>query len=148
MYELKTEIAINASAGEVWNVLADFPRHAEWNPFIKFIKGKPGVGERLSVHVCPPGAKGMRFRPRVLACVPGQALRWLGHFLVPGLFDGEHYFIIEPRPEGGVRFIHGERFSGLLVFLAKSSLATATRAGFDAMNAALKARVEEARPGN
>jgi len=31
----------------------------------------------------------------------------LGRFLVPGLFDGEHYFIIEACPEGGVRFIQG-----------------------------------------
>jgi hypothetical protein len=32
----------------------------------------------------------------VLEVVPGRTLRWLGHLLVPGIFDGEHYFEIEP----------------------------------------------------
>jgi hypothetical protein len=40
--------------------------------------------------------------------------------------------------------VHGEKFSGLLVGLAKSSLEGGTRAGFVAMNKALKARVESA----
>ncbi len=147
MFELQTEIVIQASAEAVWEVLSDFPKHAEWNPFVKSIEGNLRVGAQLSVHVCPPGGKGMRFKPRVLVAAPGRELRWLGRFLVPGLFDGEHYFIIETRPEGGVRFIQGERFSGVLVFLAKSSLQTGVKAGFEAMNLALKTRVEGLKPG-
>ena len=37
----------------------------------------------------------MTFRPEVLRCEPGRELRWLGHFLVPGLFDGEHAHLLE-----------------------------------------------------
>jgi len=142
MFDLQTEIVIQASAEAVWVVLSDFPRHAEWNPFVKSIEGTLRAGEKLSVQICPPGGKGMRFKPRVLVAAPGRELRWLGRFLLPGLFDGEHYFIIEACPEGGVRFIQGERFSGVLVLLAKSSLQTGVKAGFEAMNLALKARVE------
>jgi len=58
----------------------------------------------------------------VLVAAAGRELRWLGRFLVPGLFDGEHYFIIAACPEGGVRFIQGGRFSGVLVLFAKSRL--------------------------
>jgi hypothetical protein len=35
-------------------------------------------------------------RPSVLEVVPGRTLRWLGHLLLPGIFDGEHHFEIEP----------------------------------------------------
>jgi hypothetical protein len=99
----------------------------------------------LTISIQPPGGssgKGMTFRPTVLVAEPGRELRWMGRLLLPGIFDGEHYFQIEPLGSGSVRFVHGERFSGLLVPLLKSSLAGGTKAGFVAMNEALKARVE------
>ena len=144
MYELRTEIEINASAEAVWETLAAFPRHPEWNPFITSIAGEPVVGATLKIAICPPGGKPMRFTPKVLVADASRQLRWLGRLLLPGLFDGEHYFLLEPAGEGRVRLIHGERFSGLLVPLLKSSLENGTRAGFEAMNQALKARVEAA----
>ena len=75
--------------------------------------------------------------------MPGEELRWRGRFLLPGIFDGEHYFRLEAAAPGVARLVHGERFSGLLVPLFKSSLDRETRAGFEAMNAALKTRVEQ-----
>lgn len=143
MHEIITHIEIHASPRAVWSVLTDFARHPEWNPFVRSIEGVPSAGATLSVHVSPPGGKGMTFKPVVLKAKPGQELRWLGRVLLPGLFDGEHYFRIEPVASGIVRFVQGERFSGLLVPLFKSGLERGTRAGFEAMNAALKARVEQ-----
>ena len=63
--------------------------------------------------------------------------------LVPGLFDGEHIFSIEPLDENRVRFVQREKFSGLLVPLFARSLERDTKRGFDEMNKALKARVEQ-----
>lgn len=142
MHEVTTEIEINASAQRVWSVLIDFAEHPNWNPFVREITGVPRVGEKLRVAIQPPGGKGMTFRPIVLVATPEQELRWLGRFIIPGLFDGEHYFRIVPLGPDKVRFIHGERFSGLLVGLAKSSLDSGTMAGFEAMNKALKAKAE------
>jgi hypothetical protein len=62
---------------------------------------------------------------------------------MPGIFDGEHSLRIEPLASGRSRFVQSERFSGLLVGLVKGTLAK-TEAGFGQMNAALKARVEQA----
>ncbi|GAB3550513.1 SRPBCC domain-containing protein [Noviherbaspirillum agri] len=141
-HEVKTEIEINASAQRVWSVLIDFAEHPNWNPFIREITGLPHVGEKLRVAIQPPGGKGMTFRPTILVAQREQELRWLGRFLIPGLFDGEHYFRVIPLSPDKVRFIHGEQFSGLLVGLAKSSLDSGTKAGFEAMNKALKAKAE------
>jgi hypothetical protein len=144
MHEVRTEIDIQAPPARVWSVLADFPAHAQWNPFVRSIAGRPAAGERLLVNVQPQGGKAMTFKPVVLVADPHRELRWRGRFLVPGLFDGEHYFQIAPDGRGGTRFVHGEKFSGLLVGMAKSSLDGGTRAGFIAMNTALKARAEAA----
>jgi hypothetical protein len=70
--------------------------------------------------------------------------RWLGRFLLPGIFDGEHYFQMLPGTPGRLRFVQGEKFRGLLVGLAKGGLDSKTKAGFVAMNQALKARAENA----
>ena len=106
------------------------------------ISGIPKVGERLRVFIQPPGGKGMVFKPTVLRSDVNRELRWRGRLLMPGLFDGEHYFRIEPIDKNRVRFIHGENFSGLLVKLFASSLDEGTTEGFKAMNAALKERAE------
>lgn len=142
MYEIKTEIEINSSAQQVWSVLVNFNQHSSWDPFIREISGVPTVGTKLKVSLQPPGGKSMTFSPTVIAAVPDHELRWLGRLLVPGLFDGEHYFQIIPLGSDKVRFIQGERFSGLLVGFLKSSLDKGTRAGFDALNRAIKIKVE------
>ena len=56
----------------------------------------------------------MTFRPTVRVAEPDRELRWLGRVLLPGIFDGEHAFIIEPQASG-CRLRHEETFSGLLV---------------------------------
>jgi len=139
---LETEIEINATAERVWEVLTDFDAHPRWNPFIKELKGKPIEGERLRVFIQPPGGKGMVFKPTVLKSEENRELRWLGRLLMPGLFDGEHYFRIEDIGNDRVRFIQGENFSGILVRLFAKSLDDGTLKGFQQMNEALKRRVE------
>ena len=98
-------------------------------------------GTRLAVHIVPPGSSGTHFKPTVLSVRPKRELRWLGHLLVPGIFDGEHYFLLEPIGENRTRRTQGEKFFGLLVDLLGSTLAAAVT-GFKAMNTALKQQAE------
>ena len=142
MKELRSEIEIGAPAERVWRLLTDFPSYPQWNPFITRISGEATTGERLEVRIEPPGGRGMTFRPTVLNAEPNRELRWLGHLLVPGLFDGEHSLTIQPLEENRVRFVQSEAFRGLLVPLFSRSLDNNTRRGFDEMNHALKARAE------
>jgi hypothetical protein len=140
--EIRTEVEIDAPIGAVWNVLVDFARYPEWNPFIVGLEGTPAEGERLTVTLSmPETAKEYRFRPRILRCEPEKELRWLGHLWVKGLFDGEHFFRLEPRGER-TRFIHGEDFFGILLRFSGQMFTLTTR-GFVYMNQALKQRVEK-----
>ncbi|NLO30896.1 MAG: SRPBCC domain-containing protein [Methanosarcina mazei] len=139
--EIHTEIAINAPASRVWEVLIDFEAYQQWNPFIRKIDGVAKPGNRISAQM-HLGNRRMTLHPDVLAVKPEKELRWSGHLYVPGIFDGEHCFIIEPLNENQVLFIQHEKFNGLLVPFFTSILAV-TRNGFEEMNRALKERSEK-----
>ena len=90
-----------------------------------------------------PGRKPITFRPTVTEVIPGSVFEWLGHLGVRGTFDGRHRFELE-ESDGGTRLTHSETFTGIIVPLLFRVLEKGTRAGFEAMNAALKTRVENA----
>ena len=139
---IEASVVIDASPRAVWTVLADFPRHGEWNPFIEAIEGTPREGARLRVTMRPePDGRPLRFSPRLLRVRPPHELRWRGRLGVRGLLDGEHAFVLRPMPGGRTRLIQSERFSGLLVPFMGGTI-EATAAAFEAMNEALRERVE------
>lgn len=143
MRHLSSEIEINATPQRVWQVLTDFPALPDWNPFITSMDGELVAQERLKVRIEPPGGMAMSFSPTVLKAEPGVELRWIGHVLMPGLFDGEHSFTIEQLGDERVRFIHAEKFTGVLVpLMGLMGVYKSTAAGFEAMNQALKERAE------
>jgi len=144
-HRIQTQIEINASAEQVWTVLVDFAAYPAWNPFIRAAVGVPERGARIEIAVQPNGGKIMHFSPVVLSARAGRELRWRGQLPLPGIFAGEHCFIIEPLDERTVRFQHSERFSGILVGLLRASLDRDTQRGFEDMNRALKLRVEQSR---
>lgn len=141
MREIRTEIEIDAEAAEVWATLTDFGSYSEWNPFIVEAQGVPAVGARLTMRIRPPGGSTVKVRPRVLRADNARELRWLGHLGVPGIFDGEHYFVLEKRDGGRTHFVQGERFSGVSVPLFGRILRK-TEQGFEMFNRALKERCE------
>lgn len=141
MRTLEARIDIDAPVDQVWDVLRNAAAYAEWNPFIPRIEGALQPGSRLTIRIEPPGGWGMTFKPTVQAVEPNQLVRWLGHLLLPGVFDGEHSLQLESIDRNHTRFIQSERFSGLLVPLLGGLLAR-THRGFEEMNQALKVRVE------
>ncbi len=143
MKQISTSVDIEAAASIVWGMIADLDRYPEWNPFVIKASGALDAGRRISVTLAPPGGRAMRIRPRLLAVTPERELRWRGSLLVPGLFDGEHVFRLEST-RTGVRLHHFETFSGALVPVLWRLIEAPTRAGFEAMNRALKARAEAA----
>jgi hypothetical protein len=146
MEELSTGIEFDGTPEDVWEVLADLPAHAEWNPFITRIEGALRPGAKLEVRLEPEGERAMTFRPTVLGAERGRELRWLGHLLVLGIFDGEHRWLIEEVGPGRVRFTQSERFGGILLpALWKRLRDGGTAKGFRAMNEALARRVAELR---
>lgn len=139
---IETEIEINGTATQVWEVLTDFGRYPEWNPFILRIAGTLQPGSQLKAVVQTPNFPKITIRPVLLKVEAERELRWRGHWVVPRVFDGEHLFAIEPLGEAKVNFAQKELFTGLLVPLLWGKMAGNIRLGFEKMSQALKKRIE------
>ncbi|WP_434628926.1 SRPBCC family protein [Chromobacterium sp. CV08] len=139
---IATEIDIAASPERVWQVLSDWRRYPEWNPFIVGLHGRHETGASLVATVHPPGGRHLTFRPRLSEFSAGSLMAWRGKWLLPGLLDGEHRFRLEALDDGGTRLHHDEDFSGLLLPLIGDRLLECARRGFLQMNQALKRRCE------
>lgn len=142
---IKTEIIINASVKTVWEVLTDFPRYPEWNPFLQSIEGELARGKKLKTTMFN-GDKKFVFKPVVKSVVPYQSFSWLGSLGVKGLFDGQHFFHLEEIGPSQVKLTHGEYFSGILSGIILKKIGNDTRTNFVRMNQALKRRAERLVP--
>jgi hypothetical protein len=141
--QLHAEIEIEATPDRAWEVLTDFAAYHDWNPFIVQAAGQPVPGTRLELHMRLSGRRPTTIRPEVLEADPAHRLRWLGRLLLPGLFDGEHTFTLQPAGPGRTRLTQHEEFRGLLAPLVLRMIAKPTLASFHQMNQALKARAEQ-----
>jgi hypothetical protein len=141
MKNIQTEILIYADIAKVWDVLMNFDGYPKWNPFITSISGETKLGARLTVSIKPPGGKGMTFKPTIWTLQSNKEFRWKGKLVITGIFDGEHYFILEFLKKDQTKFIHGEKFSGLLVPLVGKML-DKTQKGFQLMNESIKNECE------
>jgi hypothetical protein len=141
--QLNTEIIISSTPEIVWEILTGFDKYPDWNPFIRYLKGNKDVGEQLIVRLQPPDSKEVEFKPVILKYKKNEELRWKGKLGINGIFDGEHYFMLVDLDNGQTRFIHGEKFGGILVpFMEKTFIKT--KKGFEMMNQALKEQCEKA----
>lgn len=140
-HELHTEIDIAATPELVWQVLTDLEQYSDWNPFITSSLGKTDVGEKLVNRMEAPGGKPMTFKPRVTVVDKVETFEWLGKLGFSGMFDGRHRFEVEASPTG-TKFTQSESLDGILVRFLRKTLDTQTKAGFEEMNVALKARAE------
>lgn len=141
MRTIETTVEIDAAPEAVWAVLTDTAAYPDWNPFVRSLEGDLRIGARLHVCLQPPGGRAITMRPTVEVFDAPRELRWLGRLGLPRVFDGEHRFTIQSL-DGGTRsrFVQAETFRGVLVPFVGSVLRT-TRAGFEAMNDALRGRV-------
>jgi hypothetical protein len=137
--EIHTRIWIAADSEQVWSVLVDGRAYPDWNPFIRRLDGTIAVDRRIAITLTSRRGETIRFSPIVTRMLPGRELRWLGRLAMPGLLDGEHYFLLSPLTGGRTLLTHGERFTGILPWM----LGVETfREDFEALNHALAARAE------
>lgn len=140
---VRTEALIPAPPEAVWAVLADFDHYEAWNPLNIRARGeaKPGAKVRMTfLNLAKPGTT-LDQTVTVTTCEPGQALAWSGW--VPLLFKGRHHFTLERTAEG-TRLLHGEDLGGLVTRgFTPERLARDFTPAYEALNAALAARVAE-----
>lgn len=144
MRENRDEIIIQAAPEEVWGVLTDLGKHAEWNPLIYRAEGKIELGGEVKLSA-KSGSIDMNLNCLVVMVELNREFQWKWHIVLPFLFRGEHTFTIEPADEKSIRFVNVEIFKGLLVPFFTKVLANDGKDGMVAMDKALKVRVEQSR---
>ena len=141
MPEIRNEIEIEASAHRVWAQFTDFQNYPDWNPFIVRAMGQTRMGTELNIVIVTPLGRELRFSPRVVRLTQNSHLTWTSGMFIPGLFDREISFDVEPLGEGRCRFVHTGRFRGILAPFRSKVISDLER-GYQRMNEALKARAE------
>lgn len=144
-HELHTEITLEASPEQVWQVLTDTAAYPQWNPVIVRLQGKLEPGQNIAFENRDANGSSMVFRPTVLKAEADRELRWLGGLGLPHIFDGEHSFKLTALAGGRTRLEHAEHFSGLLIPFTRRWLNGSVLEGFERLNRALQARVEGSR---
>jgi hypothetical protein len=135
-----TKIEINAPAKAVRAVLYTFDDYPKWNPFIVKVDGAVEAGRDVTVTVKPVGKAEISGTTKIIS-VTDNRLEWRGSLAVPGLFSGDHEFIIEEVDANRTVFYQNEKMCGLIIpfFDFKPE-----QAGFVEMNEALKQKAEQA----
>jgi hypothetical protein len=113
----RVEIRIRAKAERLWSLLTDAGSFPQWNSTVTRIEGQIREGERLRLHVPETDRT---FTPKVSGVVPNERMPWTGGFAP--LFKGVRTFDLKPRGDGSTVFAMAERFSGLMLPLAKSKM--------------------------
>ncbi|QIE26666.1 hypothetical protein SBC1_40580 (plasmid) [Caballeronia sp. SBC1] len=109
---IETETLIDSSPQTVWTILTATDNYPLWNPEISRLRGQLREGNVIE-FVEGTGPDAMVFHPTILAVQAVRELRWKGYVWFPGIFDGEHRFILE-AVGNKTRFIQGETFTGIL----------------------------------
>jgi hypothetical protein len=139
---IHTEIDIEAKPDAVWNVLVDLSSYPQWNPMVREASGEVQTGKRLHLRYQPQGQKSRRFKPLLLAVLPGRELRWQGQPGIRYVFESEHIYLLKETINGGTHLDHDMVFWGLLIPPVKSLIDKSVRGPFNDLNKALKVRAE------
>jgi hypothetical protein len=137
-------ILINRAPADVWDVVSNGTAYPDWNPFITRVDGEFREGETIRI-VLGNEPDSMVFKPTVLVVRPEQDLCWRGSVLIRGVFDGAHCIHLT-AVTGGTHLEQTESFSGLLVGRLTKDVIEETQRNFQAMNTAVKQRVETKTP--
>lgn len=142
-FEIREEVVINAPPQRVWEVLVDFPHYAEWNTQLSWLGGIAGPQQTLKLRLAAAGTEPYEFAPVVSQWQPESRFAWLARTGAPRVFDGEHFFELEPLSEGRTRLVNRELYSGILApIIQRQPMMAGAPQGFAKMNLEIKARAE------
>lgn len=110
-------VNVQASAVRIWTLLTDAKDFPRWNSTVAKIDGEIREGQQIKLQV--PGTE-RTFAPKVSGVVPNQRMVWTSGFAP--MFGGARTFQLTPRDDGSTDFAMQERFSGLMLPLAKGSM--------------------------
>jgi hypothetical protein len=110
---------INARPADIWPVLTDGARYADWDSGVDRVDGTIAPGEKLKVYV--KANPGRAFPVRVAEFKPDEMMRWTGGMPF-GLFRGNRTYRLTPQDDGTTVFTMREEYTGPLLGLIWRSI--------------------------
>jgi hypothetical protein len=137
-------VEIAAPASFVWDVLVDYPRYPEWNPYTIAVETTLEVDDRIDLTLPSPDGSGDTILNREFIRVvdPPHHLRYDTGSEYQGLLGMRDQFITELGPDR-CSYVTTDTLSGELADLVMETNGDWIKAGFDAVAHALKARAEQ-----
>lgn len=137
---VRVEAIIPAPRSAVWDVLVEFRRYPEWNPFTVGVTTTGRVGDQVQLDVLLGGRR-MKLRERMRVFEPQRRVGWGLRLLGGHLLDCTRVQELEDTADGQTRYVCHESFRGWSVPLFYRYYRAPMQAGFEAVARALKERV-------
>jgi hypothetical protein len=140
-YAIHSEIQINASPEEVWEVLTDTGSYRDWSAFMVELDGKIANDNTItaSFQLNPKKPRRVNIQHKIHV-TDGSEFFWAEKG--PGGIRDNHHFRVEALPDGTSRFVQSDEIMQGLTWLMGGKLSKIYAKGYQAFNLALKQEVE------
>lgn len=137
-------VEVEAPQSLVWDVLVDYARYPEWNPYTVRVDTALSVGADVVLHLPDPANPGSTFTTtEVMRVIDApRHLRYDTADNLPGIFAVRDQWV-EDLGDGRSSYRTTDVFSGEYAQVAFDLQGQWVKDGFDAVARALKARAEE-----
>lgn len=141
-FVIDATLDIEAPAELVWNVITDFPRYGEWNPFLPACNTtlKPGDPIDLQVNLFASGPRPQR--EWMLTHTPGKEFSYSMKPAPLGALRSRRSHTVTPLGPGRCRYQSHFEMGGWLQPLVRGLLGSKLEHGFGGMTAGIKSRAE------
>ena len=137
---------ISADTDEIWATLENFEDWENWNPLYVESNGVLSEGQYIEFAVALPGMKPQRGKAQVVKVRPPEFIQYEIKSL-GGLVRGTRFIEIKQLAPARCLVVNGEIMSGLLGAVLYRFMGERVAQGLEAMNTALKARLENDKQG-
>jgi hypothetical protein len=141
---IAAEIEIDAPAGFVWDILVDYPRYPQWNPFTVKVDTTLAINSPIDLTLPSPDGSGDTFvnREFIRIVKAPHHLRYDTGTEIPGIFAFRDQWIDELTPTT-CRYRTTDTMTGEHAPWVLKTQGPWVRAGFEAAAKALKLRAEK-----
>ena len=141
-------VQIEAPAAFVWDVLVDYPRYPEWNPYTIAAETTLELGDRIDLTLPQVDGSDATFVNREFIRIvdPPHHLRYDTGEEMEGIHAQRDQYIAELGPDR-CEYYTTDTLSGELAALVMETNGDWVKAGFDSVAHALKARAEQLQTG-
>ncbi|GGK43899.1 SRPBCC domain-containing protein [Nocardia camponoti] len=136
-------VEIDAPAERVWQVLTDFARYGEWNPFCVEASSSLELGSPIDMRVDLGGKELRKQREYIASCTPGVEFSYRMRPVPLGALSSLRSHTLIGLPNGRCRYESRFRVSGWLSPIVARSYGEALRKGFAGMTDAVVKRACE-----